>query len=491
MRDISHSRRAFLKVSLPAATAALGGWLTRSLAATGSEAAAGVKLLFSGPQDVTDPWGKLHFGATPMQKIRACENLGFSLACCLPREDGVWDIYGQVFRRGKEASLVDQQHTWKLIRATTRDGSRFENVETVFEAEPGPWTDHLGLAYNPDAKEFLALKLRIDNNGFAYKAFFSPDGKGWKEHAGNPLFYDCDSLGLFWSPAAHRFICTNKTLQPFPKRIQDHGGAHPQNKNDKLRDRRVLAIRSSRDGRSWEPSESMMDVWNRLGTYRPLPTKFMTVPDGDDPPDMEFYRGIGFWHHDRAYMVVLNYAASPLMPRKHGPQLDTEWWVSRDGLRWERPYRGVNALGDSFSRAACITHNPMLIGGNMLFHFGDQLLGMKQDRISYVGARANAEFSTAAFAMPDGDLCVNAAIPSPDRPFAAAQAYVMAGIADEKGNAIPGWEPQKCVIQGKDDIAMPLRWNGRSARVLAGRRIRLRFYLRSANVYAVTSPHVG
>jgi hypothetical protein len=93
--------------------------------------------------------------------------------------------------------------------------------------------------------------------------------------------------------------------------------------------------------------------------------------------------------------------------------------------------------------------------------------------------------------MPDGDLCVNAAIPSPDRPFAAAQAYVMAGIADEKGNAIPGWEPQKCVIQGKDDIAMPLRWNGRSARVLAGRRIRLRFYLRSANVYAVTSPHVG
>jgi hypothetical protein len=26
--------------------------------------------------------------------------------------------------------------------------------------------------------------------------------------------------------------------------------------------------------------------------------------------------------------------------------------------------------------------------------FGNQLLGMKQDRISYVGSRANAEFST-------------------------------------------------------------------------------------------------
>jgi hypothetical protein len=142
----------------------------------------------------------------PMQKVRACENPGFSIACCLPREDGAWEVYGQVFRRGKEkeADMSEGQHKWKLVHATTRDGSRFENVKTVFEAEAGPWTDHLGLAYNPDAREFLALKLKIDNNGFAYTAYFSPDGRNWKEHAGNPLFYDCDSLGLFWSLNAHR-----------------------------------------------------------------------------------------------------------------------------------------------------------------------------------------------------------------------------------------------------------------------------------------------
>jgi hypothetical protein len=499
MQEISPScsRRAFLKTAVPASLATLVGWPASGLIAAGeqrffgSESADRMKLLFSGPLDVGDTWGRLHFGATPMQKIRACENPGFSVACCLPRHDGGWDVYGQVFHRGKGASMFDEQHTWKLVRATTRDGSRFENVEPVFQSEPGPWTDHLGLAYNPDAKEFLALKLRIDNNGFAYRAYFSPDGGKWKEHPGNPLFYDCDSLGLFWSAQAHRFVCTNKTLQPFPKHIQDHGGTHPQNKNDKLRDRRVLAIRSSRDGRSWEPSDSMMDVWNRLGNYKPLPTELMTVPDRDDPPDMEFYRGIGFWYHDRSYMVVLNYAASPLMPRKHGPHLDTEWWVSRDGLRWERPYRGVNALGDSFPSAVCITHNPMVIDGKILFHFGDRLLGMKQDRISFVGARANAEFSTVSFAMPQADLFLNAAVPSPDRPFAVAQAYVMVGIVDDKGNIVPGWEPEKCLIRGQDDIALPLRWSGRSARELAGRRVRVRFHLRSSNVYAVTSqaPH--
>jgi hypothetical protein len=218
-----------------------------------------------------------------------------------------------------------------------------------------------------------------------------------------------------------------------------------------------------------------------------LPGEFMTVPDPGDPPDMEMYRGIGFWYHDRSFMVVLNYAASPLMRGKHGPQLDTEWWVSRDGLRWDRPYRDLNAVGDAFPRVVCITHNPLCIDGMLLFHCGDQLRGMKQDRISYVGARANAELSTVAFLMPDADLCLNAAVPSPDRPFAHEQAYVMVGVLGEDGKILPGFEPEQCIVRNVDDIAVALRWSGRSARELAGQTVRLRVHLRSASIYAVRS----
>jgi hypothetical protein len=447
-----------------------------------------IKLLFSGPQDVASPWGKLHFGATPMQKVRSCKNPGFVVGCCLPRTDGSWDVYGQAFKRGPAAKEPYREvNTWKLVHATTRDGVRFENAETVFEAEPAAWTEHLAMAYNPDAKEFLLLKLKIDRGGFAYRAYFSVDGRSWREHTENPLFYDGDSLGLFWSAQAHRFVCTCKTLQPVVKHIPDHGGTHPQLKNNNLRDRRVLAIRSSLDGRHWEPSDSLVDVWNRIGNYQPLPTKLMTTPDNNDPPDMEFYRGIGFWYHDRSYMLVLNYAASPLLRGKHGPQLDTEWWVSRDGIGWQRPYRDVNALGDAFPSVYCITHNPMLLDGMILFHFGNQLLGMKQDRISFVGSRANAEFSTASFRMPQADLALNAAVPSPDRAFATSQAYVMVAALDDDGTVEPGFEAEKCIIQHADQIDLPLRWNGKSARQLAGHTIRLRCYLRSANIYAVTS----
>lgn len=456
-------------------------------------AAQEVRLLFSTPQDVQDPWGRLHFGATPMQKLRDCEPPGFTLACCLPRADGSWDVYGQAFSRDATPEADTRaKNTWKLVHATTRDGTTFDNMETVCAGATGPWTDHLGLAYNPDAHEFLALKLLMDDNGFGYRAFFSGNGRDWTAYADKPLFYDGDSLGLFWSPVAKRFVCTNKTLQPYLKHIQDHGGTHPQNNNDQLRDRRVLAIRSSTDGRQWEPAESLMDVWNRLGSYRALPAELMLTPDADDPPDLEHYRGVGFWYHDRSYMVVLNYAASALTPRKHAPQLDTEWWVSRDGLKWERPYRDTNAVGDSFPGVVCITHNPLLIDGMILFHAGSQLLGIKQDRISFVGSRANAEFTTVPFVMPAAELQLNAAIPAPERPFAKQQAYVMVGILDDQGTVVPGFEPEKCALQNVDQIDLPLRWGDRSARELSGRSIRLRFYLRSANIYAVTSgAHAG
>ncbi len=492
------SRRAFLKTT---ASAGMAAWSACSLTALAGQAcpseagSAGVqtgvtdsvKLLFSDARDVADTWGKLHFGSTPMEKVRDGASPGFSLVHCRARTDGTWEVFGQVFTRGKPASMFVEEHTWKLVRATTRDGVQFSDVETVCAGEPGPWTDHIAMAYNPDAREFLLLKLKIESCGCGYRAYFSPDGREWKEHDANPVFYDGDSMGLFWSPAVRRFVCSSKTLQPHLKHFRDHGGTHAQNQNDALRDRRVLAIRSSADGRKWEPSDSLMDIWNKIGNYRPLPAACLTVPDANDPPDMEFYRGIGFWYHDRSYMVVLNYAASPLLPGKHGPQLDTEWWVSRDGLKWDRPYRGINALGDAFYRHGyCITHNPLVIEGKLLFQFGNQLYGMKQDRISYVGARANAEFSTVSFVMPNEDLVLNAAIPSPDRPFAAAQAYVRAALTDEQGNVLPGWEAEKCLLRNQDDIALPLQWEGKSTRELAGRKVRLRLQMRSANLYAVT-----
>lgn len=184
--------------------------------------------------------------------------------------------------------------------------------------------------------------------------------------------------------------------------------------------------------------------------------------------------------------MVLNYAASPLTLRKHGPQLDNEWWTSRDGLRWERPARAVNAL-EVFPQIPRIETPPLLADGNILFPRGKLLLGLPADRITYVSARTHGEFSTRLFAMPDGDLLLNASVPAPDRAFAKEQAYIMAAILDDKGQPLPGFEAEKCVIRNQDATKIPLRWGESSARQLAGTSIRLRLELRSANLYAISA----
>lgn len=80
----------------------------------------------------------------------------------------------------------------------------------------------------------------------------------------------------------------------------------------------------------------------------------------------------------------------------------------------------------------------MIIGGKLLFNFGNRLLGMPKDRITHATARANAEFSTGEFTAPAGPLRLNAAIPSPDRAHATNQCYVMVAALDDQGRVIAG-----------------------------------------------------
>jgi hypothetical protein len=423
---------------------------------------------------------------TPVRLIREIEPPPFTIVGCFPRPDGTWEVFGQQFTEvspGK--ALFEATNDWKLIRATTRDSVTFQNQETALAQPAAPWTQHAAIAFNPDAKEYLLLKLKMDSSGFAYTGFFSSDGKQWQAHPGNPLFYEGDAVSLFWSPALHRFVCVSKSLQPYRKHILDHGGPTKALTDNSLRDRRVLMLRSSPDGRHWQPSESLPDVWDHHGQKGAHPAGLLTTPDADDPPDLEFYSGNGFWYHDRAYMMVLNYAASPITARKHAPHLDNEWWTSPDGLRWERPARGVNAL-EVFPQVPRLETPPMMIGGSLLWLRGKLLVGLPEDRISYVSARANGEFSTRLFKMPAADLLLNAAVPAPERPFAKEQAYVMVSVLDERGQPIAGFAADRCVIRNEDRRDIPLKWGDASARELAGKTIRLRFSLRSANIYAVT-----
>jgi len=416
------------------------------------------KLLFSSEQDLVDTWGKLHISVTPvvwinqnvpqseMSRSSETGSPERSLVGSFPLADGSWVVYSQQYAR-----LGGGKNPWSILRGVTTDGVTFSNVETVIPETTGNWLPFVTMAHNPDTGEYLMIKADLDPNGVSFHAWFSSDGRQWQRYVGNRprggIFYDNDYGSVFWSPVLKRFVFVSKSIQEWKEKrysdVMPHQEHHRYN-------RRVFMIRSSPDGRNWTPDVDMDSIFNNsVNGVVHIPTELLTTPDANDPPDMEFYSGTAFWYHDRAYMMVLNYAASPMLPNYHGEELDNEWWTSLDGLSWERPARGVNALASFMDGHKRINMGPMNIGGKLLWLTGNRLEGLPEDRISGISARANGEFSTKPFTMPGKDLLLNAAVPSPDRPWVRRnpQPYSMLKAmlfpVSSATNALFGMEPRR------------------------------------------------
>ena len=296
--------------------------------------------------------------------------------------------------------------------------------------------------------------------GHALWGFVSDDGEQWRPLSDQPVYLDHDAFGMMWDARANRFLTGQVTHQPWKKPYADNMGSAK---------RRVLQMRTSRDGLRWE-------------TAGPAGNGALLTPDDRDSPDVEFYRMQPFAYGNRYVAMVDLYAASPLTPDKHGPHLACEWWVSADGINWQRPWRKVAAQGDA---PYPIKMTPMWFGREMLFWLPGQVWGLPEYRVAAVGSQSNAEFSSAAFSMPGTTLLLNASVPSGHGLF--NQAYVQVELRNERDNVIPGYERDKCLLQGIDDSRIPLRWGDKMGEELTGKKVSLRFHLRSARIYALAT----
>ena len=384
----------------------------------------------------------------------------------------------------------------------------------MYQSEPGRWSQTTTLNYSPEQDLFLCLKNMKEDDGGSTYAYLSRDGERWDPCPANPVYIEGDRWGCVWSSAVQRFITYNKGIQRYAGKLTPellYGGVGLSERWDA---RRVVTIRTSRDGCRWEPDDP---DWSRRGTRVDegvkrfggpmVPTEYQITPDDQDPPDLEFYAGYVFEYEGRYFMNMLNYAPSLLpagspgvAPGGHGPNIDSEWWISRDGLRWERPFRETNTAAD---RVAFIQHNPMVVDGQLLFHQRDlgrvtgagtvlrqahHVLGTPQDRLTGVTSRSNAVFETTRFAMPSGPLKLNAKIPGDGYPEGRIQSFVMAELIDDCDRIVPGYERHRCrLLPPQDSLAIELDWQGRNGAELAGRTVRIRFFLRAADLFAVTA----
>ena len=85
-----------------------------------------LKILFTDDQDVSEVWGSLKFGASPLRPLSECDDPGFEVKCCIPRADGSWDVYGYTGGHdiyGERGDPTKKLSVWKIHRAVTRNGA--------------------------------------------------------------------------------------------------------------------------------------------------------------------------------------------------------------------------------------------------------------------------------------------------------------------------------------------------------------------------------
>lgn len=419
-------------------------------------------LAFWGADDVLQPTGsRIDFIAEPLRSGGRAEGYPeMQFGCEAPREDGSAWVYGW--------KLVNWQgpgtRTIEVVRVATRDGLHFSGAETVWSQANKAWQGFVNIVRRPtDGALFLfsysAGELRV---------YRSDDGTKWQALT-DKAYVDHDAMCVTWYKPWGEFLNYQNTLEPFAKRYPDNIGNY----------RRVFSFRRSRDGVKWE-------------SFSPpfLHGEKYWRPDGDDPVDLEFYRGIVFPMQGRYAMLLQEYIAPPAEANsrrattKHGPRSAVEWAISRDGLNWSRPHRERDATEQV---GGLPVQGPLVRDGVLRFYSpGGAIASVHEGRVFAVTCRGNGEFSTVKFAMPENGLSLNASALYDPSEGDAGRAYIMAELRDEQGKTIAGYERSRCLIANQDDMAIPLRWDGKSAGELKGKTVNVRFYLREAKIYSVS-----
>jgi len=465
-------------------------------------ASTGLPLLFMSATDAREASGTLRFQANPLQYLGKIQRSTIHptefgdlftpqetqegptppmrALLSVPDPRGGYTVYFSKHHASvydTTGNLGGTRASWTIYRAYTPDGHEMFDLQPVFKSPPadGRWMLETMMVQRADTGQIYQFVWSRDvpqgkDKLAIMRGFVSPDGEHWKPlKDGGALLRDHDAFGVIWDEPTHGFIDyqTTKQYLKSPKPFPDNAGPL---------ERRVMSIRTSKDGLSWDRVEDASVTHTLKGVDGTI------LPDGIDGMDVEFYRMHGFSYYGRYVAMMDLYAGSLFHPGTHGNHLALEWWVSGDGIHWDRNWRGQDA---GAATGYMIKMAPMHIGREMLWWITDEVWGLPEQRIASVGSLSNASFRTAAFKMPSTPLLLNATIPPGRGLF--QQAYVMAEVLDADGHVVPGYEKEKCVLRSRDDTRLPLRWESRDATELSGQNVSLRFYMRDSRLYAVTT----
>ncbi len=426
------------------------------------------------PGNFTVDFGKPSFGAERPYETGKAEGITFKICGTVPGKEQTV-VYG--LRRSGKGKPPE---VW---RAETKDGIKYSNAKMIYRTpDSGKSTHWLApdLQLGPEGLVLLICNLgRPAMKGHPFHAFGGKlDGTGWRKLNSKTIYRGQDSFGLTWNNKLKKFVNYQTTYQPFPKRFPDN--------MPKIR--RVLHIRSSADGLRWTPGES----FGADGPY--LPADQLITPDSNDPPDTEFYHfapiDLGeFWAGTMVKYVSQPKEIGKAAPLPHGPFLGCEWWVSKDGLKWDRPFRQTSSLDGIPLSLYYHLPQPVVSGEELRWVSRKVVYALKRQRMFYTYCRSNAVLTTKTLALSGAPISLEVDFVAAKRldEEKCSRGYLMAELLDRKGKVIPGFERNKCVFRGNEQTRLTLKWAGRHLPPSGtDSPVRLRLHFREVRLYSVS-----
>ena len=315
---------------------------------------------------------------------------------------------------------------------------------------------------------------------------FSPDGIHWTKYEGNPVLKatsDVHTL-LGWDEAYSKYVTYMRPRLRDGRRI------------------RVIGRSVSDDFIHWTEPEVVLE------------------PDGQDPPNLEFYGMPVFKYQGVYFGTIWAYHTYPEEPYpRMGGVTDVQLATSRDGIQWQRagerkPFIPRGGPGTIDQNSVSTAKEPVLVGDELWFYYKGGIVdhGITND---LQGRRAySREAQRGVLAQRGGCICLAKlrldGFISMDageeegtvltKPFrcageelvinaAARGGYVAVAMLDEAGQHIgdyfTGFKKIDCALFDGDSVRHKVTWrDNTSLASLKGQVIRLKFYLRNAQLYS-------
>ena len=286
---------------------------------------------------------------------------------------------------------------------------------------------------------------------------YSADGIHWQPYSGNPVIQgESDTSNIvFWDERIEKYVLY--------MRPPIYAG----------RWKRRIARAESKDLLQWSDPETVL------------------IPDELDP--LELY-GMPVFQYQGYYFGLLQVYHSDTTAT-----IDVQLAFSRDGKNWERlPQRDVflglgvrHGQGIDFDSGMVFVGKPVFVGDEIWFYYsgcnrshndnGRTCIGLAISRIDRLIGRATKPgelgvLLTRPFTCQGDELTINTT---------STDGAIGVEVLTEDGEIIAGYERTSNPIFSGDSLGHEVRWQAdRNLSDLRGQRIRLKFYMSNAVLYA-------